>query len=155
MRTGELVGLSVGDVYRRGRFINEIVLNKHATKSKRTRQIPLSSSAQKSIKEYFAIRKSKNKLEEKEPLFPSQQRPKKPMPANTAIKTFDKMAKVAKVEKVSTHSLRRTCANSLRRNGVDLKIIQEILGHSSLAITEAYFRVDPAEKKRAMEGLRF
>ena len=77
------------------------------------------------------------------------------MPPNTAIKVFDKIAKVAGVENVSTHSLRRTCANSLRRNGVDLKIIQEILGHSTLAITEAYFKVDPAEKKKAMDGLRF
>jgi len=40
-------------------------------------------------------------------------------------------------------------------NGVDLKVIQEQLGNSSLAVTERYFSVDPLEAQRAVEQLRF
>ena len=39
--------------------------------------------------------------------------------------------------------------------GIDLKVIQQQLGHSSLAITERYFQVDPIEHQRAIEQLRF
>ena len=65
--------------------------------------------------------------------------------------TFDNISSA----NASSHSLRRTHANTLRRTGVDLKVIQEQLGHSSLAVTERYFEVDPIEQQRAIEQLRF
>ena len=44
------------------------------------------------------------------------------------------------------HMLRHTFASEMLKNGVDLKIIQDILGHSSLATTERYLSVDPQRK---------
>lgn len=43
----------------------------------------------------------------------------------------------------------------LRRQGVDLMIIKEQLGHSSLATTQRYFGVDPLEAKLAVDKLKF
>lgn len=77
------------------------------------------------------------------------------MTSTNAIMILKKMFLAAGVENTSSHSLRRTHANTLRRNGVDLKVIQEQLGHSSLAVTERYFTIDPLETQRAVEQLRF
>lgn len=37
-----------------------------------------------------------------------------------------------------THSLRYTCDTILYRSGIDIKAIQEILGHTKVEITEIY-----------------
>ena len=73
------------------------------------------------------------------------------MTNTNAIMTLKRMFAVAGVEHASSHSPRRMHANTLRRNGVDLKVIQEQLGHSSLAVTERYFDVDPLEQQRAID----
>ena len=73
----------------------------------------------------------------------------------TRRRSLGGMFKAAGVANASSHSLRRTHANELRRTGADLKLIQEQLGHRSLATTERYFDVDPLEKAAAMAKLRF
>ena len=41
-------------------------------------------------------------------------------------------------KKYSTHTLRHTCATLLYRNGTDIKVIQELLGHVQIDTTEIY-----------------
>ncbi|WP_430933622.1 tyrosine-type recombinase/integrase [Saccharicrinis sp. 156] len=42
---------------------------------------------------------------------------------------------------MTTHSLRHSFASHLIENGVDIKIIQELMGHHSLKTTEIYSHV--------------
>jgi len=153
MRISEIIGLEAGDVFANGKAFDRIVLEKHSTKSKRSRTVAVSKQAVKHVQEYLdhlPVRPGPT-----DPLFPSQTRPRRPMTDTNAITTLKRMFQSAGVEHASSHSLRRTHANTLRRNGVDLKVIQEQLGHSSLAVTERYFSVDPLEAQRAVEQLRF
>jgi len=152
MRISELCGLTVGDVRDSlGEVLEEVVLEKHSTKSKKSRTVYLSSQAQKTLQLYFE-KPPKNRLETF-PLFPNRRG--KSLTANAAVTVLKKMFDQAGIKHASSHSRRRTHANALRRRGVDLKIIQEQLGHSSLATTERYFQVDPLEAKLAVKGLKF
>jgi integrase/recombinase XerD len=63
-----------------------------------------------------------------------------------------RLAKEAGLEKVVTpHVLRHTLATSLLRHGGDIRFIQRILGHASIATTQVYTHLDDAELRRMYE----
>lgn len=51
------------------------------------------------------------------------------------------------------HSLRHTCATELLEQNVDSRVVQELLRHSSIAITQIYMDVRKGPKARAMRKL--
>jgi integrase/recombinase XerD len=53
----------------------------------------------------------------------------------------------------STHSFRRSFITRLHRKGTDLRIMQEITGHRSLANLNRYIEVDPKRCDRALLSL--
>jgi integrase/recombinase XerD len=56
-------------------------------------------------------------------------------------------------KRVVTHSGRRSCITALARQGTDLKTIQEISGHVSIANVARYIQTDPERTKKALEGI--
>jgi integrase/recombinase XerD len=59
------------------------------------------------------------------------------------------------LEDASTHSMRRTCLTNMSRAGIPLRTIQEISGHSSLSQLQEYLAVDPADKHKAINVLKY
>ena len=58
------------------------------------------------------------------------------------------------IREVGVHALRHTYATRLFEKGVDIKIISELLGHSSTEITyRIYVHVIESLKASAVEGL--
>ncbi len=53
--------------------------------------------------------------------------------------------------KVTPHTIRHTIATHWLEKGMDLKTIQEILGHSSLSTTTIYTKVNPSLKKKVYQ----
>lgn len=52
---------------------------------------------------------------------------------------------------ITTHSFRHTIATHLLKAGADIRYIQEFLGHSSIATTQIYTKVDMTELRRAIQ----
>ena len=60
-----------------------------------------------------------------------------------------------KLDGASTHSMRRSCLTYMSRAGIPLRTIQEISGHSNLGQLQAYLQVDPEDKHRAINLLKY
>jgi integrase/recombinase XerD len=73
----------------------------------------------------------------------------KPMIRQTAYKKLELYAKLAGIEEhISPHVLRHTYAVHLLKGGADLRAVQELLGHESIATTQIYTQLDVEEVKK-------
>jgi integrase/recombinase XerD len=63
-----------------------------------------------------------------------------------------KRARAAGIEeRVHPHVLRHSCATHMVAHGADIRVVQELLGHASIATTQLYTRVSPEHLRHAYE----
>lgn len=74
---------------------------------------------------------------------------------NTADRVLREACKRAGVYGVSTHSFRRTSLTMMSREGIPLRTIQEISGHTDLGTLQRYLEVTPQEVEKAIAVIRF
>ena len=97
----------------------------------KTRTVPLTQGAYETIAAYIQERGT-----QPGPLF--QTLMGKKLRRQLLSKMVMNYAKKAGIEGVTTHTLRHACATHLLDEGADLRLIQEVLGHSSIASTQRY-----------------
>lgn len=73
------------------------------------------------------------------------------MTARDAWTAVDRAARVAGIGKVTPHTLRHSYATHLLEGGADLRSVQELLGHASLASTQLYTHVTRDHLRSAYE----
>jgi len=136
IRVSELVGINLEDL----KFTERLV--RIRGKGKKERLVPFGSKAEESLRAYLRVRSKINKgqIEEK-PLFLNYRGKK--LSSRSVERTVDKhILRSALSRKISPHSLRHSFASHLLSRGADLRVIQELLGHESLATTQKYTHLD-------------
>jgi integrase len=61
--------------------------------------------------------------------------------------------KRAGVEPCRLHDLRHTYASWLRQDGIDLQVVQEMLGHGSIITTQRYSHIGSTQNERVLKAL--
>jgi len=142
VRVNELCTLETRDVHaRRG------VIHVRKGKGRKERLVPLSPRLLGQLRAYW-----KQARPEPPYLFAASVA-RGPVRAVTVRKALHRAADSAGLTKrVTPHVLRHSCATHLLEAGVDVRVIQAILGHSSISTTTRYARVSVALLKQA-DGL--
>lgn len=145
LRVSELVDIDIPDI----RLDNTLVVRGKGAKE---RTIYLSNSVSQAIDKYLLVRPEPKEGHE-DALFLSERKIR--ISPNTVGYTVKKFIKKANLDpkKYSTHKLRHTAATLMYQHGdVDIRSIQEILGHESVATTEIYTHVSNKMLKKAVES---
>ncbi|MDR3636608.1 MAG: site-specific tyrosine recombinase XerD [Isosphaeraceae bacterium] len=136
-RASEVVGLRPRDVDLRAG------LARCVGKGNKERFVPLGSRAVAALTAYLASDRSAlaARRPETESLFVARSgRPLSRVGLWHIVKTHARAAGLS--ENVSPHTLRHSFATHLLAGGADLRVVQEMLGHASIATTQIYTRVE-------------
>ena len=135
LRVSEAVGLKVSCLYFDEDFVRVI------GKGDKERLVPMGEMAKEALLLYLEQRPPSFELEDSDVVFVN--RYGKSLSRVSAFKTIKKMASLAGVMKdISPHTFRHSFATHLIENGADLRLVQEMLGHESVATTEIYTHID-------------
>jgi site-specific recombinase XerD len=135
MRLSELVGIDLDDIA--ADYSTMRVLGKR----KKERFVYLNEPCKKALADYLEIRKKNESAKEENALFISRNRRRI---SNSAVQKMIDLSffKAGLADKnYSTHKLRHTAATLMYQNGVDTRVLQEILGHEHLNTTQIYTHV--------------
>ena len=144
LRLSELVSINMKDIK------NNVLTV--VGKGDKERSIYLNKACQDALSSYIAVR-PKDNLKDRDALFISERG------GRIGRRTVEVMVKKYIEEagldpkKYSPHKLRHTAATLMHKHGgVDIRSLQQILGHESISTTEIYTHVDSEEVKKALES---
>lgn len=151
LRLSELVGINISDINFDDCKLNVI------GKGNKERTIYLNKACVNAIKAYLDVRpKVAIKVDDKnsqKALFLSKRHER--ISNRTVQYIVDKELRKAGLDtsKYSTHKLRHTAATLMYQYGnVDIRALQELLGHESIATTEIYTHVNNQQARNAVES---
>jgi len=160
MRIGEVASLRLCDVLASDASIkSQVYLSAQQTKGSKGRTVYLSDKMREEINLYLKTRFKLNDLlavtltDTSRALFANQKDCHRGFSASTACQMFHYWYKEAKIEGASSHSGRRGFITNLANKGVHVRILQELAGHSSIAVTQKYIDVNHDKLRIAVEML--
>ena len=143
LRVSELVNLKISNLYLDEGFI------KVEGKGSKQRLVPISEKAIHEIRLYALERNLISTSPEHQDFLFISKRRKKPL---TRVMVFlmlkELVAKAGIPKAVSPHTLRHSFATSLLEGGANLRAIQAMLGHESIATTQIYTHIDTTHLRK-------
>ncbi|MFZ2053166.1 MAG: tyrosine recombinase XerC [Candidatus Aminicenantales bacterium] len=132
IRVSELIGINLEDANLGERLIRV------RGKGKKERLIPFGRMAGERLAAYLKVRPGlvQDRVGEKGLFLNYQGRRITPRSVERMVDKYIRLTAVKR--KISPHSLRHSFASHLLSRGADLRVIQELLGHESLATTQKY-----------------
>ena len=144
LRVSELCNLKKGDV-----DFERSLIHVRGGKGAKDRVVPIPAFLLGEIEEYLKLREDNSEY-----LIVEDRREKKDkISPNTVWYILRKYGERAGV-RVTPHMLRHSFATHMLENGVDIRAIQELLGHSNLSTTQIYTKVTVEHLRKAQEKAR-
>lgn len=136
LRVSELITLKLSNLYIEERFIRV------TGKGSKERLVPISGKAIKELN-YWFIDRNNMKIKPGEEDYVFLNRRGAHLTRTMILIMIKRQAEAAGITKtISPHTLRHSFATALLEGGANLRVIQEMLGHESIATTEIYTHVD-------------
>lgn len=147
MRLSELVGINIKDIDFSENKLNVI------GKGNKERTIYLNKACINAINSYLSIRpKTGIKKDSEDALFLSERLERISNRTVQYIVKQELLKAGLDTNKYSVHKLRHTAATLMYKYGnVDIRALQELLGHESISTTEIYTHVDNEQIRNAVE----
>ncbi len=137
-RVSELVGMNLADL-----DIREAMVRVRG-KGRKERMLPVGSKAIEAVKSYLPERDGfllRAKKPDPKALFLNRLGGR--LSTRSVRRRLDKaIVKAGILHNMSPHALRHSYATHLLQAGADLRVIQELLGHASLSVTQRYTHVE-------------
>lgn len=143
MRLSELVGINISHIK-----FDECVLTV-VGKGNKQRTVYLNKACITALNDYLKIRPVITGAD-KDALFLSDR--KKRISKRMVQTSIGQYLESAGLNGYSVHKLRHTAATLMYQNGVDVRALQEILGHENIGTTEIYTHVDNYQIRQAIEN---
>jgi integrase/recombinase XerC len=146
LRVSELVGLNDDDCDTAAGIVRV------RGKGKKERLAPLGGFAQKAIAKWLEVRKLAPALvrNPSRPVFTNKFG--KRLTTRSVGRLLEKYLKIAGLDRRTTpHTLRHSFATHLLDRGADIRSVQELLGHKSLATTQIYTHLSTAGLRKAYD----
>lgn len=141
LRVSELLGIKTTDIHMQQSYV--IVTGK----GNKERMVPVSDMAIIAIRNYLVDARDSLRQTKTDVLFLNNQG--KPLSRIGFYKVLKKLAEDANLEssKVSPHTLRHSFATHLLENGMDLRSLQNLLGHEDISTTQIYTHISQTRLK--------
>ena len=136
LRRNEVVHLKISDI-----DSERMLIHVEEGKGDKERNAMLSPTLLTLLRNWYRAGQSQHKMLPGGWLFPGQN-PVNPMSARQLNRAFHRAREAAGITKgVTLHSLRHSFATHLLEAGVDIRVIQVLLGHAKLSTTARYSQV--------------
>lgn len=147
LRVSELVGLDLQDVFPEERIVRVL------GKGRKERLVPYHARAAEILEDYLVHRSAflATKALPPTPALFLNQRGGRLTPTTVRVLLRRALEAAAVRARVSPHALRHSFATHLLNRGMDLRAIQELLGHASLSTTQRYTHLGLEELARTYE----
>lgn len=143
LRVSELINLRLEDLHLPMGFIDVL------GKGQKKRIVPVSDTATEAINYYLSESRPKLMISGKMTDFVFLTHLGEPMTRqNFFLIIQDKVFKAGISKHISPHKLRHSFASHLLERGIDLRYIQELLGHEDISTTEIYTHINNARLKQ-------
>lgn len=143
IRRSELVGLNLTDVYDdRIRVVG---------KGNKERIVYMGSPCRRAIEAYL-VERNKIVLSDDRALFGSRDKNRISVTAVHRLVKKHMLAAGLDASQFSAHKLRHTAATMMLQGGVDVRTVQEVLGHENLNTTQIYTHIESAELRIAADA---
>lgn len=144
LRITELIGVRLGDLHLNMGFLNVL------GKGNKERIVPLGEEGRYSLRRYLDKGRPYLKKVPGDIVFVNNRGAS--ISRVGFYKTLKKLAIKAGITKdVSPHTLRHSFASHLLENGVNLRMVQELLGHEDISTTQIYTHISKKQLKNVYE----